>query len=189
MPERLCTHSHTCLNQVFDFPLSSSKLTHNLAEALHQPALGCTAAQPCSSAAQHVTANNIMLAILMQLDECFSCIKCSWDPCQTSSAAEGNQALNTSTCQTCQARHQASLACKSCATTRTLQWRGFHALLGHLDVSCCEEGHLLLTATGTSDNIVPGRGVIHVARAEYGSVWGSALSINAPLLVYTDAII
>lgn len=185
MPKRLCTHSHTCLNQVSDFPLSSSKLTHNLAEALHQPALGCTAAQPCSSVAQHVTAHNTMLAVLMQLDECFSCIKCSWDPCQTLSAAEGNQALKTSTCQTCQARHQASLA--SCATT--LQWRGFHALLGHLDVSCCEKGHLLLTATGTSDDVVPGSGVIHVARAENGSVWGSAPSINAPLLVYADAII
>ena len=45
---------HTCLNQVFDLPLSSSRLPHNLTEALHQSASECTAAQPCSSVAQHV---------------------------------------------------------------------------------------------------------------------------------------
>ena len=64
-----------------------------------------------------------------------------------------------------------------------------HALLVHLDVCCGEEQHLLLTTIGTSDNVVPGSGVIHVARAEGGSVWGSALSTNTPLLVYANAII
>ena len=44
-------------------------------------------------------------------------------------------------------------------------------------------------ATGTSDNVVPGSGVIHVTRAEGGSVWGSALSINTPLLVYADTVV
>lgn len=62
-------------------------------------------------------------------------------------------------------------------------------MTSHLDFSCCKEGYTLVFPAGAADHIASCGGVVHVARAEAGCVFGSCTAIYAPLPIYADAVV
>lgn len=58
-----------------------------------------------------------------------------------------------------------------------------------LNVRLCKERNLPLSSFCASHNILPASGVVHMARAELGSVCGPITPINAPLPVHLYAVV